>query len=174
MGKRHFILGGSNSGKSRFAEQTALDLEKKFGGDLYYIATGLAYDKEMKKKIAKHKSERNPKFKTIDSPDLRTDILKNCAPNDIILVDCISMALSNILTLKEFSDRQVEDIESIIEDCKSHLIIVGQETSMGIIPPNELSRRFLKVSGIFNQFLSRISNKVSLVVAGLPMLIKDE
>ena len=174
MAEKHFILGGSNSGKSRFAEQTALDLERKFGGDLYYIATGLAYDKEMQKKIAKHKSERNPKFKTIDSPDLRTDILKNCAPDSIILLDCISMSLSNILTLKEFSHRQIEDIESIIENCKSHLIIVGQETSMGIIPPNELSRRFLKVSGKFNQFLSRISNKVSFVVAGLPILIKDE
>ena len=174
MAKKHFILGGSNSGKSSFAEQTALDIKKKFSGDLYYIATGLAYDKEMKKKIAKHKSERNPKFKTIDSPDLRTDILQNCTPNDIILVDCISISLSNILTIKEFSGRQIEDIESIIENCKSHLIIVGQETSMGIIPPNALSRRFLKVSGKFNQFLTRISNKVSLVVAGIPMLIKDE
>ena len=130
--------------------------------------------KRWKKKIAKHKSKRNPKFKTIDSPDLRTDILQNCTPNDIILVDCISMSLSNILTIKEFSGRQIEDIESIIENCKSHLIIVGQETSMGIIPPNALSRRFLKVSGKFNQFLTRISNKVSLVVAGIPMLIKDE
>ena len=174
MAEKHFIIGGSNSGKSRFAEQTALDLERKFGGDLYYIATGLAYDSEMKKKISKHKSERSPKFKTIDSPDLSTDVLKNCAPNNIILLDCISMSLSNILTLKEFSHRQIEDIESIIENCKSHLIIVGQETSMGIIPPNALSRRFLKVSGKFNQFLSRISNKVSLVVAGIPMLIKDE
>ena len=174
MAEKHFILGGSNSGKSRFAEQIALDLERKIGGDLYYIATGLAYDKEMKKKIAKHKSERNPKFKTIDSPDLRTDVLKNCVPNNIILLDCISMSLSNILTLKEFSNRQIKDIESIIENCKSHLIIVGQETSMGVIPPNELSRRFLRVSGKFNQFLSRISNKVSFVVAGLPILIKDE
>ena len=173
MAKKHFILGGSNSGKSRFAEQTALDLKKKLSGDLYYIATGLAYDSEMRKKIAKHQSERNPEFKTIDSPDLRTDILKNRTPNDIILVDCVSMSLSNILTIKEFSDRQIEDIESLIENCNSHLIIVGQETSMGIIPPNELSRRFLKVSGKFNQFLTRISNKVSFVVAGLPILIKD-
>ena len=174
MAEKHFILGGSNSGKSRYAEQTALDLERKFGGNLYYIATGLAYDKEMKKKIAKHKRERNTKFKTIDSPDLTTDILKNCAPGHIILLDCISMSLSNILTLKEFSHRQIEDLEYIIENCKSHLIIVGQETSMGIIPPNELSRKFLKISGKFNQFLSRISNKVSFVVAGLPILIKDE
>ena len=51
MAKKHFILGGSNSGKSSFAEQTALDIKKKFSGDLYYIATGLAYDKEMKKKL---------------------------------------------------------------------------------------------------------------------------
>ena len=67
MSELHLLLGGSNSGKSRLAEKLALRLHRKTQGDLYYIATGLAYDQEMQDKIAEHKKERNQKFQTIDS-----------------------------------------------------------------------------------------------------------
>ena len=99
MSELHLLLGGSNSGKSRLAEKLALRLHRKTQGDLYYIATGLAYDQEMQDKIAEHKNERNQKFQTIDSPDLGANILKTSKPKDIILIDCISMSVSNILTL---------------------------------------------------------------------------
>ena len=69
MSETYLILGGSNSGKSRFAEQSALSLQKNTYGKLYYIATGLAYDSEMQEKISEHKRRRNQKFETIDSPD---------------------------------------------------------------------------------------------------------
>ena len=93
MSETYLILGGSNSGKSRFAEQSALSYQKNTHGKLYYIATGLAYDTEMQEKISEHKKRRNQKFETIDSPDLSADILKSSKPQDVILIDCISMSV---------------------------------------------------------------------------------
>ena len=172
MSELHLLLGGSNSGKSRLAEKLALRLHRKTQGDLYYIATGLAYDQEMQDKIAEHKKERNQKFQTIDSPDLRTNILKTSKPKDIILIDCISMSVSNILTLDQFKNRLIDDLKSDLRKCKSTLIIVGQETSLGILPINELSRKFLRVSGKLNQDIAHFANSVSLVVAGHSIAIK--
>ena len=99
MSETYLILGGSNSGKSRFAEQSALSYQKNTHGKLYYIATGLAYDTEMQEKISEHKRKRNQKFETIDSPDLSADIIKNSKPQDIILIDCISTVSYTHLTL---------------------------------------------------------------------------
>ena len=172
MSETYLILGGSNSGKSRFAEQSALSLQKNIDGKLYYIATGLAYDTEMQEKISEHKKRRNQKFETIDSPDLSADILKSSKPQDIILIDCISMSVSNILTLSQFRDRRIDDIRDDLKKCKSTLIIVGQETSLGILPANELSRKFLKVSGKLNQDIGRFAKSVTLVVAGHSIKIK--
>ena len=172
MSETYLILGGSNSGKSRFAEQSALSLQKNTHGKLYYLATGLAYDSEMQEKISEHKKRRNQKFETIDSPDLSADILKSSKPQDVILIDCISMSVSNILTLSQFRDRRIDDIRDDLKKCKSTLIIVGQETSLGILPANELSRKFLKVSGKLNQDIGRFANSVTLVVAGHSIKIK--
>ena len=172
MSEMHLILGGSNSGKSRFAEKLALSLQKKTQGELYYIATGLAYDQEMQDKIAAHKKDRDQKFQTIDSPDLGANILKASKPKDIILIDCISMSVSNILTLDQFKKRRIDDIKSDLKKCKSNLILVGQETSLGILPTNELSRKFLRESGKLNQDIASFSNSVSLVVAGHSITLK--
>ena len=88
------------------------------------------------------------------------------------MIDCISMSVSNILTLDQFKNRLIDDLKSDLKKCKSTLIIVGQETSLGILPINELSRKFLRVSGRLNQDIASFANSVSLVIAGNPITIK--
>ena len=82
------------------------------------------------------------------------------------------MSVSNILTLDQFKNRLIDDLKSDLRKCKSTLIIVGQETSLGILPINELSRKFLRVSGKLNQDIAHFANSVSLVVAGNSIAIK--
>ena len=82
------------------------------------------------------------------------------------------MSVSNILTLDQFKNRLIDDLKSDLRKCKSTLIIVGQETSLGILPINELSRKFLRVSGKLNQDIAQLANSVSLVVAGHSIAIK--
>ena len=82
------------------------------------------------------------------------------------------MSVSNILTLDQFKKRRIEDIKSDLKKCKSNLILVGQETSLGILPTNELSRKFLRESGKLNQDIASFANSVSLVVAGHSITIK--
>jgi adenosylcobinamide kinase/adenosylcobinamide-phosphate guanylyltransferase len=82
------------------------------------------------------------------------------------------MSVSNILTLDQFKNRLIDDLKSDLKKCKSTLIIVGQETSLGILPINELSRKFLRVSGRLNQDIASFANSVSLVIAGNSITIK--
>ena len=82
------------------------------------------------------------------------------------------MSVSNILTLSQFKDRRIDDIKYDLKKCKSTLIIVGQETSLGILPANKLSRKFLKVSGKLNQDIGSFANSITLVIAGHSIKIK--
>ena len=84
-----FVLGGSNSGKSKFSEKLSLEVSS-LSGKLYFVATGVAFDKEMQVKIDLHKKNRNSSFSSIESPDLSTEIFANASKNDVILIDCIS------------------------------------------------------------------------------------
>ena len=169
----HFVLGGSNSGKSQFAEKLSLELSSQLG-KLYFVATGVAFDKEMQQKIDLHKRNRSNKFLSIDSSDLSTDIFFNATKNDVILIDCISVFVSNILCMNEFDEAQIDKFKLTLEKSKAHLVIVGQETSLGVIPDNKLSRKFLNLSGSLNQFVAEVSNEVSFITAGIPQKIKGQ
>lgn len=164
-----FIIGGARSGKSSFALSKASKLE----GKKAYIATAQALDDDMKERIEKHKKERPEEWMTFEEPLNISALIKDFQDKyDVILLDCLTLWLSNLL----FSNRAVEeDIEyfcSSLVTCHSSLFIVSNEVGMGIVPENELSRRFRDLSGYLNQKVAEIADEAYLVTAGIPIKIK--
>jgi adenosylcobinamide kinase/adenosylcobinamide-phosphate guanylyltransferase len=168
-----FILGGARSGKSTYALKEA----SKFSGKKVYIATAEALDEEMKERIEKHKRERGKDWDTYEEPLKISALIKKTEGRyQIIVVDCLTLWLSNIMHRN--SDIGYE-IENLIETLRtthqaSQIYIVSNEVGMGIVPENEMSRRFRDMAGLLNQKIAEVADKVYMVVAGIPVKIKDK
>ncbi len=178
MYKGHIlVLGGARSGKSKFAENLALNLGKKPA----LIATGEAYDEEMKNRIALHKKNRDKKFTTYEEPvKIAKVIRENREKHDIFLVDCISLWISNLMGMNEISEQ--ENIENcflelnkiLAQNEKERIIFVASEVGLGIVPQNKMARNFRDYSGKFHQDLAKICTNVYFMIAGLPLSLKGE
>jgi adenosylcobinamide kinase / adenosylcobinamide-phosphate guanylyltransferase len=185
MGSIIFITGGARSGKSRFAEQLL-----KGEDNVIYVATGIAFDDEMKDRIAKHKSSRNSKWQTVEAyRDLDKVLLPKAKDKKYILVDCLTIMVSNIMHLgKEINwDIVSPDIVNSIEDevaaevnkllktaveFSGKMIIVSNELGMGVVPPSPLGRYYRDIAGRMNQFAADAAESVYFVVSGIPVKIK--
>ena len=177
----HLVLGGARSGKSRFAEKTAGDSELK----VTYIATATVYDDEMQARINRHISDRPQHWLTIEEPLNLAQTLKDQAREDTcLLVDCLTLWLTNVLMAEHDQSANSEsDIKSLAEYKEELLtvlsrlpgkvILVSNEVGQGIVPMGELSRRFVDEAGWLHQDIARIAQQVTLVVAGLPMSLKQ-
>lgn len=177
----HLVLGGARSGKSRFAEKTASDSELK----VTYIATATVYDDEMQARINRHISDRPQHWLTIEEPLNLAKTLKDQAREDTcLLVDCLTLWLTNVLMAEhDQSAKSESDIKSLAEYKEELLtvlsrlpgkvILVSNEVGQGIVPMGELSRRFVDEAGWLHQDIARIAQQVTLVVAGLPMSLKQ-
>ena len=175
------ILGGAKSGKSLFAENLAIQSQKR----LIYIATAEAQDGEMEQRILSHQQRRIDQaveWQTIEEPIALAKVLKhlsrlNQAKNDqLILIDCLTLWLSNLLFRLEEKQRQVE-IHALLDflaDCQMDVIFVSNETGLGIVPMNQLSRQFIDLAGDLHQRMAAVSDRVILTVAGLPMVLKGK
>ena len=176
----HLVLGGARSGKSRFAEQLAKESAKT----VIYIATATVYDDEMQQRINRHIDDRPNHWQTVEEPLLLAKVLKQHAKDDVcLLVDCLTLWLSNILmTEQDQSAKRADGIKSLaqykadflstIAELPGQVILVSNEVGQGIVPMGELSRRFVDEAGWLHQDIARIANNVTLVVAGLPMVLK--
>ncbi|GAB4535544.1 MAG: bifunctional adenosylcobinamide kinase/adenosylcobinamide-phosphate guanylyltransferase [Thermodesulfovibrionia bacterium] len=168
-----FIIGGARSGKSRFA----LNEASKMQGKKAYIATAEALDEEMMKRIERHKRERPADWDTYEEPLNISPLLEEIKERyDVIIIDCLTLWLSNILLSRE---RFNEDIERFLFTLKGYkgssaLIIVSNEVGMGIVPDSEMARHFRDMAGFLNQRVAEIADEVYLVVAGIPLKIKGE
>jgi len=163
------ILGGARSGKSRLALQRAQDT----GCKLYYLATGTADDQEMEDRIAMHKAERGDEWALLEEPvDLATALLAVDKNANCILVDCVTLWISNCLHSGQW-DEQRKALVELLPTLRSHIIFVSNETGMGIVPLGKITRQFVDASGFFNQELGRLCNKVTLVAAGFPIELKS-
>jgi len=184
--KVHLVLGGARSGKSRFAEQAAIDSAK----DVIYIATATIYDDEMQQRINRHIDDRPSHWLTIEEPLLLAQALQQHSTEDnCILVDCLTLWLTNVLMAEQdqSADMKQEDTaqgQGFLEQYKAELlttlaslpgqvILVSNEVGQGIVPMGELSRRFVDEAGWLHQDIARIAQHVTLVVAGLPMQLKN-
>ena len=165
------ILGGARSGKSRLAEQIAKDS----GLAVTYIATAQAFDAEMQERIHHHQVQRPEHWTVIEEPlYLANCLIELDQPNQVILVDCLTLWMSNLLMHEnpELQRHQCQKLLDILPILESDVILVSNETGLGVIPMGEISRKFVDESGRLHQQLGQIADKVVFCVAGFPMILK--
>jgi adenosylcobinamide kinase/adenosylcobinamide-phosphate guanylyltransferase len=168
-GNIFFILGGARSGKSRFALQKALE----FSGKKAYIATAQALDDEMKERIDKHKKERSGDWTTFEEPINIRGLIKDVHKKyNVIIIDCLTLWLSNLMLTGSNIERESELFISSLTDVHCPLLIVSNEVGLGIVPDNAMARKFRDLSGYVNQRVAETADAVYLVTAGIPVKIK--
>ncbi|MDP2645297.1 MAG: bifunctional adenosylcobinamide kinase/adenosylcobinamide-phosphate guanylyltransferase [Desulfobacterales bacterium] len=180
-----FITGGARSGKSSFALQEA----SKISGKKLFIATAEPLDAEMKERIDKHRKERRGDWDTVEQPlEIHDTLMTSGPPYCAILIDCLTLWLSNVMGGHEESpDMQARLEEAInifvkgLEEIKysdslfhdvSCIFIISNEVGMGIVPDNRLARIFRDMAGRLNQKVAKIADEVYLVVSGIPLRLK--
>ena len=165
------VLGGARSGKSAWAESVVLRLPAPH----IYIATAQALDDEMKQRIGSHRERRGDLWETIESPiDLSNSLKSLQGPGKpSVLVDCITIWLSNLLCSGSIeAESAIDGLCETIEALDYPLVMVSNEVGYGIVPENQLARKFRDLSGLANQRIARVCASVFLVTAGLPLRIK--
>ncbi|NQZ30217.1 MAG: bifunctional adenosylcobinamide kinase/adenosylcobinamide-phosphate guanylyltransferase [Oceanospirillaceae bacterium] len=165
------FLGGARSGKSNLAEQCASDS----GLEVVYIATGTAGDAQMKTRIEQHQQSRPSQWLLVEEPiNLAQVIIDNMSTQRCLLVDCLTLWLSNCMfSVDDCYQTQRQQLLDVLEKVPGKIIFVANETSMGVIPMGEITREFCDRAGLLHQALAQKSNKVTLSVAGLPLVLKD-
>jgi adenosylcobinamide kinase/adenosylcobinamide-phosphate guanylyltransferase len=167
------ILGGARSGKSRLAEQTAINTQLA----VTYVATAQALDPELQSRIEHHQNQRPAHWSLIEEPLYLANALQKIdRPNQIILVDCLTLWLTNLLLLDDQSVQQLEceQLLKVLPTLESEIILVSNETGLGVVPLGEISRQFVDEAGRLHQALGQIADKVVFCVAGFPMILKGE
>ena len=164
------ILGGVKSGKSRLAEQRATNSELP----VLYVATARADDNEMQQRIVLHQQQRPAHWTTIEVPLHLAAALQQHAANICILVDCLTLWLTNLLLAddEKFIRDEIQQLLDTLPTLQAEIILVSNETSMGIVPMGELTRRFCDEAGRLHQQLAVMVDNVILTVAGLPHALK--
>ena len=168
---RTLILGGVRSGKSRLAERLARDS----GLDVTYIATAIADDDEMRRRISDHQRRRPFRWRLVEEPFLLADaIRREAAPQRCILVECLTLWMTNLLMRDREADLQDQTaaLLAAVDAAPGRLVLVGNETNMGVVPMGELSRRYCDLAGALHQELAARCDQVVLTVAGLPLTVK--
>lgn len=167
------ILGGIKSGKSKLAEQLA----ESSNLPVTYIATATAGDEEMQARITHHQSHRPKHWVTAEAPvALAATLHEFAAADKCLLVDCLTLWLSNLLqeNNENLLTLQRQQFIHTLAQAPGEIILVSNETSMGIIPLGQLTRRYCDEAGLLHQELASMCDRVILTVAGLPLVLKGE
>ncbi|MGH7739174.1 MAG: bifunctional adenosylcobinamide kinase/adenosylcobinamide-phosphate guanylyltransferase [bacterium] len=169
------VLGGARSGKSRFA------LSQVPAAGSVFIATALAQDEEMKLRIEKHRQSRPPGWKTQETPYALAETLQTAAnrSDSILLVDCLTLWLSNLfcgiggpaLSSAQIESK-IEELRKTLPQLKGRILLVSNEVGWGLVPDNPLGREFRDQQGRLNQAIAEVSDNIFLLVAGIAQKIK--
>ncbi|EME01988.1 MULTISPECIES: bifunctional adenosylcobinamide kinase/adenosylcobinamide-phosphate guanylyltransferase [Stutzerimonas stutzeri subgroup] len=166
------ILGGARSGKSRFAERLAADS----GLAVSYIATSQALDGEMTERIAHHRERRPAHWALVEEPLQLARVLREQAAADrCLLVDCLTLWLTNLLMLDDAA-HLAEERDALLEcldGLPGRILLVSNETGLGVVPLGELTRRYVDEAGWLHQAVAERAQRVTFMVAGLPMTLKE-
>jgi adenosylcobinamide kinase/adenosylcobinamide-phosphate guanylyltransferase len=163
------VGGGARSGKSRHA----LELARKRGSRLVFLATAEAFDEEMAARVAKHRAERAKEFSTIEEPLEITDAIRNTPDADAIVLDCLTLWLSNLmLTFGRDVDAEIEKFIEVAQSSRAAVIAVTNEVGCGIVPDNALSRDFRDHAGVLNQRVAAVADEVYWMIFGQPLRVK--
>lgn len=167
---KELILGGARSGKSALAQHRA----EQSGLKVTYIATASALDAEMAERIARHRRARPGHWELVEELLAVAGTLQaNAAHDHCLLVDCLTLWLTNLLTAQDgILARERDALLAVLPGLPGDLILVANETNLGVIPLGELSRRFCDEAGALHQDLARLCDRVILTVAGLPLVLK--
>jgi adenosylcobinamide kinase/adenosylcobinamide-phosphate guanylyltransferase len=199
----HLVLGGARSGKSSFAEACVISQAKIRNVIPLYIATAQALDEEMNKRIEHHQALRIPhNWRLLECPELLTEQLDQIDESDFVLIDCLTLWLTNhlmqrqkyiVLNAKnkvldessseemgeysckdigEYLGKQVDKLVAALERHPATIVVVSNEIGLGVVPMGKETRRFVDHAGWMNQKLAKVAQQVTLVTAGLPMSLK--
>jgi adenosylcobinamide kinase/adenosylcobinamide-phosphate guanylyltransferase len=167
------VTGGTRSGKSSFAQNLA-EAEK---GRKAFIATAEPLDREMKKRISVHKKARPAAWDTVEEPIHLEKTLKKCGDAyDLLLIDCLTLWISNLLVNKSMNEgailKKISDLVASCREVPARVIMVTNELGMGIVPSNRLSRLYRDLVGKANQQFASEADAVYFLVSGIPMKLK--
>ncbi|OOR85558.1 bifunctional adenosylcobinamide kinase/adenosylcobinamide-phosphate guanylyltransferase [Moraxella canis] len=166
------VLGGARSGKSRHAEALAKQLEQT-GKRVIYVATAKADDDEMHHRILRHQNDRPSHWQTIETPVDLAHYLQHFDDQVVILIDCLTLWMSNLLMLDDkLFDKYKNDFLDHLTSTKADVIMVSNETGLGVVPMGKLTRRFVDEIGFLHQAIAAKADQVIFCVAGLPMTLK--
>jgi adenosylcobinamide kinase/adenosylcobinamide-phosphate guanylyltransferase len=167
---RELILGGARSGKSTLAEARA----EAADGEVFYIATAEAQDDEMAARIDAHRARRPDAWHTIEaSHALTTALLEAAAPGRLVIVDCLTLWLSNRLGAGADIAADQATLLAALKDVPGEVVLVSNEVGQGIVPENAMARTFRDAAGRLNQAVAAACERVTYVVAGQPLTLKE-
>lgn len=167
------FTGGARSGKSRCAERYAARLSEQ----VMYVATATAGDDEMRERISRHRARRPPTWSTREAPVNVAAALADLTPGSVVLLDCLSLLVSNLLLANESDpepaiDRELDDLLAMVAQRDLTLIAVTNEVGMGIVPAYPLGRQYRDLLGLANQRVAAAAAEVYLVVGGVPVELR--
>jgi adenosylcobinamide kinase/adenosylcobinamide-phosphate guanylyltransferase len=188
---RTLVLGGARSGKSSYAESLAESLIQLGNKQVLYIATAkpprATADSEMQARIAHHQARRNPAWKTLEVPLLIGEAIQtHSTPRRVIVIDCLTVWLSNVLfdVTKIYPEVGVIDLPAAfliqrqalldgLSKAKGDIVLVSNEVGMGLVPMGAINRLFVDEAGRLNQAVAAVCDRVVFVAAGCPLVLKD-
>jgi len=164
------ILGGARSGKSRHAE----NLIQGAASAGTYIATAEAGDAEMAARIAHHRARRDAFWRTVEEPlDLAGAIRAHVEPRRPILIDCLTLWLSNLMGMGRVVEHEAETLGAALREAGGPVVLVANEVGLGLVPETPLGREFRDAAGRLNQHIATQADRVVFVAAGLPLVLKE-
>jgi adenosylcobinamide kinase / adenosylcobinamide-phosphate guanylyltransferase len=167
-GRLTLVTGGARSGKSRFAEGLITARPPPW----IYVATGEAGDAEMAARIAAHQARRGPEWKIIEAPHDLVAALSSVSSAAAVLVDCLTFWLSNRMLAGANLEEEGARLAQALARHAGVLVLVTNEVGASVVPDNALARRFQDHQGWLNQRIAALADRVVLVVAGLPLVLK--
>lgn len=164
------VGGGARSGKSRYAQALA----EVHGHKLGFVATAQVLDDEMRRRVRKHQMDRGAQFITIEEPlELASLIEERARSFDAMVIDCLTLWLSNVMLAGSRDvEAEIARLAAAASQVPSGLVFVTNEVGCGIVPEDELSRRFRDCAGFLNQRMAEISTRVYFMAFGCPMRVK--
>jgi len=167
------VLGGARSGKSHYAQELASAFQR-----VIFIATARRSDAEMRAKIARHRRDRPASWKTLEvATGLARVLRKQCRDADVLLIDCLAIYVANIMGRQRGERSQfgthIKDLCAAVRETKASVVIVSNEVGSGVVPPYRSGREYRDLLGEINQQIAQIADRVVLMVAGLPLNVKN-
>lgn len=168
------IIGGARSGKSGHAQALAEAEASRRGGAPVMIATAEALDDEMAERIARHREERGPAWRTLEAPLDVAEAFRGLGPKDCAVVDCLTLWLNNLMFAERDLEAETAAMLAAAADAACEVIFVTNEVGMSIVPENALARRFRDEAGRMNRRAAERADEVVVMFAGCPLRLKPQ